>query len=218
MASRHCLIFLPNLLWNIHYDWPFVQLMHNIRASGRDVVLGPGEYFFQQTLLVNPLTAPIWLAGLFALLFSARLKPYRVLGWCYLVCYAVFFILHGKNYYLAPMYPMLLAAGAVMIEVVLDRPDGDRTGRGRPRLKWLKPVIVIVLLASGVHTGADRRSSFLARPISCIHEDTSLQTSGDGAFPCARRVAAVVRRPVWMAGDRGRNGGCVESACARGTR
>src|SRR5581483_6349860 len=25
------LIFLPNLLWNIHYHWPFVELMHNIR-------------------------------------------------------------------------------------------------------------------------------------------------------------------------------------------
>src|SRR4029077_8403313 len=124
------LIFLPNLLWNIHYGWPFVQLMHNIKAEGRDVVLGPFPYFFQQMLLVNPLTAPIWLAGLFALLFSARLKPYRVLGWCYVVCYAVFFVLHGKNYYLGPVYPMLLAAGAVMIEVTLDRPDGDRTGRG----------------------------------------------------------------------------------------
>ncbi len=151
------LIFLPNLLWNIHYDWPFVQLMHNIRAEGRDVVLGPGAYFFQQTLLVNPLTAPIWLTGLFALLFSARLKPYRALGWCYLVCYGVFFVLHGKNYYLAPVYPMLFAAGAVMIEVALDRPgigrpeSGHQEG-GRPRLQWLKPVIVIVLLASGVHT------------------------------------------------------------------
>ena len=34
------LVFLPNLLWNIHYHWPFLQLMHNIRAEGRDVVLG----------------------------------------------------------------------------------------------------------------------------------------------------------------------------------
>jgi hypothetical protein len=146
------LIFLPNLLWNIHYDWPFVQLMHNIRAEGRDVVLGPGEYFFQQTLLVNPLTAPIWLTGLFALLFSARMKPYRVLGWCYLVCYAVFFALHGKNYYLAPVYPMLLAAGVVTIEFALDRRESDRPESVRPHLQWLKPVIVIVLLASGVHT------------------------------------------------------------------
>jgi hypothetical protein len=148
------LIFLPNLLWNIHYDWPFVQLMHNIKADGRDVVLGPFPYFFQQVLLVNPLTAPIWLAGLFALVFWAQLKPYRVLGWCYLVCYAVFFALHGKNYYLAPVYPMLLAAVAAVIEAAIDRPaiglsPSDRPESGRPRLQWLKPAIVMVLLAVG---------------------------------------------------------------------
>ena len=140
------LIFLPNVLWSIKYDWPFVQLMRAIRAEGRDVVLGPFPYFFQQTLLVNPLTAPIWLAGLFALLFSMRLKPYRALGWCYLVCYTVFFVLHGKNYYLAPVYPMLLAAGAVVIESAI-----DSRANARPALLWLKPAITFVLLASGVH-------------------------------------------------------------------
>jgi hypothetical protein len=143
------LIFLPNLLWNIHYDWPFVQLMHNIKADGRDVVLGPFPYFFQQILLVNPLTAPVWLAGLFALLFTVRLKPYRVLGWCYLVCYAVFFVLHGKTYYLAPVYPMLLAAGAVVIESAIDGRADARPESDRRRLQWLKPAIVIVLLAIG---------------------------------------------------------------------
>ena len=58
------LIFFPNLLWNIHYHWPFLELMHNIRAEGRDVVLSFPQYFFQQTVLVDPITAPIWLAGL----------------------------------------------------------------------------------------------------------------------------------------------------------
>ncbi len=135
------LIFLPNLLWNLHYDWPFVQLMHDIKAEHRDVVLGPVDFFFQQTLLIDPQTAPIWLAGLFALLFSARLRPYRVLGWCYLVCYTVFFLLHGKNYYLSPIYPMLLAAGAVVVE----------SGISRPRLEWLKPAIAVVLLVTGAY-------------------------------------------------------------------
>jgi len=145
------LIFLPNLLWNIHYDWPFVQLIHNIKAEGRDVVLGPAQFFLQQTLLVNPFTAPIWLAGLFALLFWSRLKPYRVLGWCYLICYAVFSGLHGKNYYLAPVYPMLLAAGAVVLESALDRSATDRTAGARVRLQWVKPVIVVLLLATGAY-------------------------------------------------------------------
>ena len=146
------LIFLPNLLWNIHYHWPFLELMHNIRAEGRDVVLPAGQYFLQQTLLVHPLTAPIWLAGLIAFFVWPPLKPYRVLGWSYLVCYAVFFALHGKNYYLAPIYPMLLAAGAVVIEFAL---HGRASVAGRDsatrRLAWIKPAIVIVLLVAGAH-------------------------------------------------------------------
>ncbi len=142
------LIFLPNLLWNIHYHWPFVELMRNIRAEGRDVILPLPQFFLQQTFLVDPITAPIWLTGLFALLFSKRLKPYRFLGWCYLTCFTVFFVLHGKNYYLAPVYPMLLAAGAVVIDSAL---EGRSKAETAPRLAWLKPVIVIVLLASGAH-------------------------------------------------------------------
>ncbi len=144
------LIFLPNLLWNLHYHWPFLELMRNIRAEGRDVVLPLPQYFLQQTLLVHPVTALIWLRGLFALLFSARLKPYRFLGWCYLVCFTTFFVLHGKNYYLGPIYPMLLAAGAVVIESFLIPQKDAYTRRG-----WLKPAlagfIVIILLVAGAH-------------------------------------------------------------------
>src|SRR5579864_3091023 len=58
------LIFLPNLLWNLHYDWPFLQLMRAIKSSGRDVVLSFPQYLFQQTLLVHPFTAPLWITGL----------------------------------------------------------------------------------------------------------------------------------------------------------
>ncbi|MGB9463781.1 MAG: glycosyltransferase family 39 protein [Candidatus Acidiferrum sp.] len=150
------LIFLPNLLWNIHNHWPFVELMHNIREEGRDVVLPLLQYFFQQTLLVEPLTAPIWITGLIALFVSPGLKPYRVLGWCYLACFTIFFVLHGKNYYLAPVYPMLLAAGAVVIESAIDRRktgsvETEIVKAGRNRRGWLKPAIVVVLLAGGAH-------------------------------------------------------------------
>jgi len=134
-------IFLPNLLWNMHYHWPFLQLIHNIKADGRDVVLPAGQFFFQQTLLLNPLTAPIWIAGLMALLFWSRLRPYRFLGYSYIVCYSVFFVLHGKNYYLAPIYPVLLAAGAVVIESAL----------AAPRRAWLEPVVVVILLVNGLY-------------------------------------------------------------------
>jgi dolichyl-phosphate-mannose-protein mannosyltransferase len=140
------LIFLPNVLWNIRHDWPFVQLMRAIRAEGRDVVLGPLEWFVQQILVVNPLTAPIWLTGLVALLVSRRLRPYRFLGWSYVVTYAVIFLQHGKNYYLAPIYPLVMAAGAVVIESVIDRAE-----EAHGRRAWLKPVIVAVMLINGAY-------------------------------------------------------------------
>jgi len=123
----------------MRYDWPFLQLMHNIRAEQRDVVLGPLDYFLQQTFLIHPLTAPIWIAGLVAFFAWRPLKPYRFLGWTFLVCYAVLFVLHGKNYYLAPVYPMLLAAGAIVIEHAVTR----------PRCAWLKPAIIVILIAAG---------------------------------------------------------------------
>ena len=133
------LIFLPNLLWNIHYHWPFVELMHNIKAEGRDVVLSPLDFFLQQCLMMQPIVAPLWIAGVLAFLFWDRFRRYRFLGCAYLVSLATFIVLHGKNYYLAPVYPMLLAAGSVLFEHAIDR----------PRLRWLRPVSVIVILAGG---------------------------------------------------------------------
>ena len=134
------LIFLPNFLWNVQHHWPFVELMHNIKADGRDVQLSPWQYFSQQMLLIGFVSAPIWITGLVALLVWKPLKPYRLLGWCYVVSFIVFVVLKGKNYYLAPIYPMLLAAGAVVFE----------RGLERTRRAWMwKPLIAGTVLAAG---------------------------------------------------------------------
>jgi hypothetical protein len=133
------LVFLPNLIWNVQNHWPFVELMRNIKADGRDVVLSPAAYFAQQVLIIHPLLAPIWIIGVLAFLFSARLKPYRFLGWCYLTAFTVFVVLHGKNYYLGPIYPVYLAAGAIEIESYI----------ARSRQLWLKPALIVLILAGG---------------------------------------------------------------------
>ena len=133
------LVFLPNLLWNVQHHWPFAELMHNIKAEGRDVVLSPAAYFAQQMLIVHPILAPIWIIGVLAFLFSVRLKPYRFLGWTYLVAFTAFVVLKGKNYYLGPIYAVYLAAGAVVIESFI----------ARTRQVWLKPALVVVILAAG---------------------------------------------------------------------
>jgi hypothetical protein len=133
------LIFLPNLLWNVHHDWPFGQLMANIRASGRDVRVPPLEYLARQVLLVHPLSTPVWITGLVALLFSARFKTYRFLGIAYVTAFIVFTTCKGKDYYLTPIYPALLAAGAVVIEGAV----------ARKGLRWTKPALLTVLFLGG---------------------------------------------------------------------
>jgi Dolichyl-phosphate-mannose-protein mannosyltransferase len=135
------LVFLPNFLWNVQHHWPFAELMHNIKAEGRDVVLSPQAYFAQQVLITQPLLAPVWIAGVFVFLFSARLRPYRFLGWCYLVAFTVFVALKGKNYYLAPIYPVYMAAGAVVIDGFI----------ARSRQSWVRPVLVTLTIAGGAY-------------------------------------------------------------------
>lgn len=113
------LIFLPNLIWNIQNNWPFLELMRNVRATGKDVVLPPGEYLFQQVLMMNPASFPFWFGGLLFLLFSRDARVNRALGWAFVITIAFFMITHGKDYYAAPAYVILFAAGAVATERLL---------------------------------------------------------------------------------------------------
>lgn len=131
------LLFLPNVVWNIRHDWPFLELMRNIRASGRDVALGPVEYLARQVFLIGPVHVVLGVAGAAFLLFARKGRAYRALGWAVVVTLATFVALGGKDYYAAPAVPLALAAGAVALE--------DFT---RARWRWLRGTIVALLLAA----------------------------------------------------------------------
>jgi hypothetical protein len=134
------LIFLPNLVWMARHDFPFFELLAKIRADRRNVALSPLQFVLQQVIWMNPLTAPIWLAGLGWFFAGAAGKAYRALAWAYLFTLALLLITDGRVYYLAPAYPMLLAGGAVAIE----------GWTGRRSWAWLKPAYLTVLIAGGM--------------------------------------------------------------------
>jgi hypothetical protein len=140
-AALALALFLPNLLWQVQHGFPTLEDLRNVRRIGKNVIPGPVEFVAQQVLLLHPVLLPLWLAGL-AWLFGGARGRYRVLGWTYVVFFAVLFALKGKNYYLAPIYPMLFAAGAVAVEAALDR--GPLT-QGR---LWPKAIIVSVIVAA----------------------------------------------------------------------
>jgi len=140
------LIFLPNLLWNVQHHWPFLELMHNIRVSGKDVALPPLAYLGQQILMAGPFNFPFWFGGLLFYLFSRHAKPYRAFGWAFVITIAFFLMLHGKDYYSAPAYAIMLAAGAVAAERFLAVPLFD----ARPRLRSVLRPLAFAWLIAGV--------------------------------------------------------------------
>ncbi len=139
------LIFLPNLLWQIAHGFPTLEDLRNVEREGKNVVLGPAEFIVQQIILLHPVLLPLWLGGLLYLLAGLGGR-YRVLGWTYLIFACTLFVMKGKNYYLAPIYPMLFAAGATGLAEGLAR---FRATAGR---LWPKAAIVALVVAAGAVT------------------------------------------------------------------
>jgi len=144
------ILFLPNLLWNIHHHWPFLELMHNIRVSGKDVALPPLAFLKQQIMMTGPITFPFWFAGLLFYFFSRSAKPFRAFGWAFVITIAFFMVAHGKDYYSAPAYAIVFAAGAVAAERFLKKSFFDGWPRVRAILKplafaWLILSVLLIL-------------------------------------------------------------------------
>jgi Dolichyl-phosphate-mannose-protein mannosyltransferase len=129
------MLALPNLFWQWRHQFPFLQVMHNVRESGRDIVLAPLPYLQAQAQMLGFVAA---LLVLFALLFffSEQGRLFRFLGWAYLVFFAEMILLHGKMYYVAPVYPMMFGAGAVWIE----------NATHRQRWIWAKPALATAMI------------------------------------------------------------------------
>ena len=142
------LVWLPNLAWNFAHHWPFLELMHHVRESGRDVTMSPVPFVIAQALFMNPLTAPIWMSGLAWLFFGRESSPegqgergrYRILGWTFLVTMIAFIALKGKAYYLWPGFAMLFAAGGVAMDKFFSRFGG----------RWARPAYAALLVLGGL--------------------------------------------------------------------
>jgi hypothetical protein len=108
-------IVLPNFLWQWRYQFPFLQLMHNIRRNGRDIALSPIAFLKAQAEMLGYVAVVLVVFAIF-FFFSKQGRTFRAIGWAYIVFLVEMIALHGKMYYLAPVYPMMFAAGAVWIE------------------------------------------------------------------------------------------------------
>ncbi|HEX8926351.1 MAG TPA: glycosyltransferase family 39 protein, partial [Terriglobales bacterium] len=107
------LIAIPNLIWQAVHHFPFLELMANIKRSGRDISPPPVQFAIQQFQIANPMGFILAIIGAIWLLSHRR---YRALGIVFFAFYVLLEFLGAKNYYLGPIYPFVFAAGAVVLE------------------------------------------------------------------------------------------------------
>jgi 4-amino-4-deoxy-L-arabinose transferase-like glycosyltransferase len=140
-AGIALLIFLPNLLWQFQHHFPTLEALRNVKATHKNVELAPLEFFQQQIMMLNLASFLVWMLGLEFLLIGRRAKPWRALGITYLVFLGIMMALKGKDYYLAPIYPMLYAAGGVWWEKLTE---------ARAGLRWVRIAAPALVIAIGL--------------------------------------------------------------------
>jgi MFS family permease len=115
-AATAGLLLVPYVAWQASHGWLLLEFMHNAREQ-KNVSLSPWQFMFEQVLIMGPLAAPVWIAGLVFFLVAREAKPFRAVGWSYVVVLLTFIASgNAKPYYLAPAYAPLFAGGGVFFE------------------------------------------------------------------------------------------------------
>lgn len=131
---------LPGITGQIVNGWPLLTHIEHINAT-QLAHIGIGDFLLGQIEILHLLTFPVWITGLYYFMFHPAGKRYRLIALCYFVALLLFLSIGGKAYYLAPMYPVIIAGGAVLIESIL--------GERRRFLK--QSTILLILLLGGLY-------------------------------------------------------------------
>ena len=168
-------VWSPWVLWQGHHGWPQLHVSSSIAKGGSASSQPRWALVPFQFLLVSPVLAPVWLAGLVALLRRSRLRPFRFFAISWVVLVVIFLATGGKPYYLAGMFPVLLAAGAIETDNWL--------AHGNLRLRSASLVSAIVLsglvsavIALPILPAAD------AGPVIAVNEMSERRSAGQTSF------------------------------------
>ena len=107
------LIALPNLLWQWANHFPTYEFLNTVAHSDKNLKLPPVAFLVEQINILMFSNAPLWIGGLIWLAFAGPARPWRFVAFTYVIFLAMMMAMHAKDYYLAPIYPVLLAAGSV---------------------------------------------------------------------------------------------------------
>jgi 4-amino-4-deoxy-L-arabinose transferase-like glycosyltransferase len=134
------LVSSPYLLWQFHHHWPTYEWLQNVNHSHKNVQLTTFPFLGAQLMMLSPLSIFLLLPGLIWLFAAKAARGLRWIGLTYLVLLAIMVHLHAKDYYVAPVYPVLFAAGALAWQ---------RLFAASRRTAWLLHAWCVVLTITG---------------------------------------------------------------------
>lgn len=135
------LLALPNLLWQWAHHFPTYELLSNIAQSDKNIKLPPFAFLYEQVKIMLFSTAPLWVGGAAWLVVSRDARAWRFAGYTFLIFVGMMMAMHAKNYYVAPIYPIVFAAGAVGL--------GKLTRREWPIVTYAAVLFCSFLFATG---------------------------------------------------------------------
>ncbi|WP_459546868.1 glycosyltransferase family 39 protein [Nocardia sp. X0981] len=202
---------VPALLWQAEHGWPQLVLGAVVREE-QSYAGGPVAFAPLAVLLAGALGAVLLCYGTWALLRDRTLRPYRFLGAALVFLLVLFAVTGGRSYYLAGMYGVAFAAGAVALAETVNR---SATARRRRVLTVsggvLCVVSVVVVLAATPWQAAEDiapagSEAEAAMQIGLYGEfgwpelTAGVVAAYESLTPAERTRSAVIAHTYWQAG------------------
>ena len=118
-AAIAFIIFLPNIIWQIANNFPTLEFMRNASAY-KNKPMSLIEFTLNSLLELNPGYSLFILTGIYFLFFNKQGKAYSIIGWVYVSVFLIFVFNNGKPYYMGVLYPVILAAGVIGADYLIE--------------------------------------------------------------------------------------------------
>jgi hypothetical protein len=113
-------IFLPNIIWQISNNFPTLEFMSNA-AKYKNRPMGIFEFSLNSLMELNPGYTLFLFTGLYFLFFNKQGRAYNIVGWIFISVFIVFVFNNAKPYYMGVLYPVMLAAGVIGADFLIEK-------------------------------------------------------------------------------------------------
>lgn len=111
----------PNLIWQAMNGWPMREIAASIASGGSVSSADRAMVVPLHLLMAGALAGIVIVVGLVTLFRSPGLRAWRWLAVAYLLMLIMVVVTGGKPYYLAGLYPAVIAAGVMPLTDWMDR-------------------------------------------------------------------------------------------------